>query len=206
MGRREIVMGIAVLTVVALPGAALAGHLGGAGGKQHAVDRVDRVDAYAAMNDTEGNAVGKVTYTQLDEGVYVKANLWGLDVSPDFRGFHIHEQGICESDAPDGPFTTAGGHWAPEGNDHGEHAGDLPSLLFTAEGSATAAFVTDRFTIDELIDGEVAQLLHAGRDNFANIPDRYQSADQEEPGPDELTLATGDAGARIACGVVTAVK
>ena len=43
-------------------------------------------------------------------------------------------------------------------------------------------------------------MVHAGRDNFANIPDRYESGG--EPGPDATTLATGDAGSRIGCGVV----
>ena len=44
--------------------------------------------------------------------------------------------------------------------------------------------------------------MHAGRDNFANIPERYHSHQYDTFGPDADTLATGDAGARAACGVV----
>jgi Cu-Zn family superoxide dismutase len=44
--------------------------------------------------------------------------------------------------------------------------------------------------------------VHAGADNFANIPTRYQSTTEGVLGPDSATLATGDAGARVACGVV----
>jgi Cu-Zn family superoxide dismutase len=59
--------------------------------------------------------------------------------------------------------------------------------------------VTDRFTVADLFDEDgSAVIVHAGEDNFGNIPtDRY------EPDPDETTLNTGDAGGRAGCGVIT---
>lgn len=161
-----------------------------------------QASAQAIMQDVDGNDVGTVSYHEHARGVEVRVELSGLDEPQEFRGLHLHENGVCDPDAPDGPFTSAGGHWAPGGASHGAHAGDLLSVLFTADGSATMTFVTDRFTLQELLDAEVAQMLHGDRDNFAHIPDRYRSEDADEPGPDEQTAATGDAGDRIACGVV----
>lgn len=96
-----------------------------------------------------------------------------------------------------------GGHYTGGDLEHGEHAGDLPSLLVTDNGKARLSFVTDRFTLDELRDADgSAVMVHEGRDNFANIPDRY-SVDGES-GPDRTTVDTGDAGTRAACGAIDA--
>ena len=78
-------------------------------------------------------------------------------------------------------------------------AGDLPSVLVSAGGSATARSVTDRLDPARL-DGR-AVILHAGPDNFANIPMRYSV--NGVPGPDSDTTSKGDAGDRLACGVIT---
>jgi len=79
----------------------------------------------------------------------------------------------------------------------------MPPLLVTRDGKARAAFVTDSFTVGELLaeDGS-AIMIHANPDNFANIPSRYKSSASAQNGPDEDTLKTGDSGPRIACGVV----
>ena len=77
----------------------------------------------------------------------------------------------------------------------------MPSLLVTASGRAFSSFVTDRFVLADLRDTDgSAVMVHAGRDNFANIPERYSAAGVA--GPDAATLMTGDAGARAACGVI----
>ena len=63
---------------------------------------------------------------------------------------------------------------------HGAHAGDLPPLLVNANGTASAAFETDRFTIAQLRDADGSALMvHAGPDDFADIPTRYGTAHQE---------------------------
>ena len=66
----------------------------------------------------------------------------------------------------------------------------------TADGEAMLGTVTDRFNLADLHDADgSAVMVHSGPDNFANIPPRYG-------GPDQETLATGDSGSRVACGVV----
>ena len=109
----------------------------------------------------------------------------------------MHAIGQCVA-----PFTSAGGHYNPGGAGRA-HAGDMPSLLVLDDGTAQAQFATDNFTIDELYDADrSAIIVHAAPDNFANIPTRYQSTTEGTFGPDSATLATGDAGAQVACGVV----
>lgn len=153
------------------------------------------------LRNVDGDRVGTVRMRQKDESVWVSASLHSL--SPGFHGFHVHETGVCDPAAADGPFTSAGGHYTGGDAEHGEHAGDLPSLLVTDSGKARLSFVTDRFSLDELRDGDgSAVMVHEGRDNFANIPDRY-SVDGES-GPDQATVDTGDAGTRAACGAIDA--
>ncbi len=154
-----------------------------------------------AMTDADGNDVGTVTLSAGDDGVRVDARLEGLE--PGFHGFHIHDVGLCEADAPDGPFTTATGHYVGEGGTHGDHDGDMPSLYVTGDGTADLTVELDTFTIDELTAGDgAAVMVHTDGDNFANIPDRYTSSESDQPGPDDMTNSTGDAGSRAACGVV----
>lgn len=156
-----------------------------------------------AMSGADGADVGTVTLSPVDGGVEVVADLQGLE--PGFHGFHIHDVGLCEADAPDGPFTTATGHFVGDGGTHGDHDGDMPSLYVTDDGAASLTVTLDAFTMEELTEGDgAAVMVHADPDNFANIPDRYSSTDAEEPGPDEATTKTGDAGARAACGVIEA--
>jgi Cu-Zn family superoxide dismutase len=153
------------------------------------------------MTDAEGNVVGAVRLEPREGEVRIDARLEGLP--PGWHGFHVHDVGLCEADAPDGPFTTATGHYVGEGGTHGDHDGDMPSLYVKEDGTARLTVDLDTFTVEELTEGDgAAVMVHAGSDNFANIPDRYTSAESGQPGPDEMTTSTGDAGARIACGVV----
>jgi Cu-Zn family superoxide dismutase len=145
------------------------------------------------LKDGSGNEVGTAKFTGVDDGVMVSVSVSGL--APGFHGFHVHTIGDCTGPS----FTSAGGHYNPDSTTHRHHAGDLPVLLVNEDGSAEAKFVTDRFTLAELDDENgSALIIHANPDNYANIPtDRY------DPDPDSTTLATGDAGARVACGVIT---
>jgi Cu-Zn family superoxide dismutase len=147
--------------------------------------------ASATLFDAAGAQVGSVKLNgQSTGGVRVRGEVSGLPAG--FHGFHIHTVGICTP-----PFTTAGGHWNPAGQTHPSHAGDQPVLMINADGTGSLSFVSDRYRIADLFDADGnALIVHADPDNYANVY-RYGT-------PDATTLATGDAGARIACGVIQA--
>ena len=176
------------------------------------------VDAVARLKDTEGDFVGVVRFRSEGDEVEVEADVKNVDVNPgQFHGFHVHQTGKCDPEAVDPatgskvPFFSAGGHFNPGGSAHGDHAGDFPVLLVHSDGHAEEeGFDTDRFRLSELFDEDrSAVIVHAGRDNYANVPaatptgaERYHSHAEGVFGPDSVTKATGDAGARFACGVV----
>ena len=158
-------------------------------------------DIAVAMTGVDGTPLGAVTLRHTDAGTRVRADLQGL--TPGFHGFHVHDVGVCEADAPDGPFTTATGHYVGDGSTHGDHDGDMPSLYVTEDGKTSMTVALDAFTVEELTEGDgTALIVHAAPDNFGYVPDRYTASDAEAPGPDQTTTSTGDAGARVACGVV----
>lgn len=175
-------------------------------GKRHG-DRDDRHgdrgkrhgrSATATLRDAAGDRVGRVWFRQHGRHGAVTVFARVRDLPPGFHGFHIHTTGKCE---PPG-FTSAGGHFNPTNAPHGDHAGDLPTLLVMEDGTGMLAARTDRFTLADLRDDDgSAVMVHELADNYANIPDRYQS-DAGGRGPDAATLATGDAGSRLACGEV----
>lgn len=155
--------------------------------------------AGAVLRNQAGATVGSVTFQDLGGGrTQVRARVSGLAPNSEFHGFHVHTNGACEGDF----VASAGGHWNPGAGVHGDHAGDMPVLYADQSGVAESSFTTDAFTSQQLLTdpGGVAVIVHAGRDNYANIPARYSVA--SVPGPDAITNATGDAGARYACGVV----
>ena len=177
---------LTIVLATAGAGVAMAGGGDGDRGKQ----RGKAKRATATLINGAGAKVGRVTLQQWRGKVTVAGRVRGL--TPGFHGFHIHAVGQCQG--PD--FTTAGGHLITADPRHGAHTGDLPSLLVNADGTASAAFETDRFSIAQLRDANgSAVMVHAGPDNFANIPPRYGA-------PDQVTLDTGDSGGRVACGVV----
>ena len=176
-------------------------------------------DAIARLKDVNGKLVGVVRFEREEGQVEVKARVRSVAPAGEFHGFHVHTTGECDPNAEDPagnvvPFFSAGGHLDlnPEPDDpgHGQHAGDFPVLLVQSDGHAEAKFDTDRFRLGQLFDDDgSAVIVHAGRDNYANIPattptgaERYHSHSENVFGPDSATKATGDAGARFACGVV----
>jgi Cu-Zn family superoxide dismutase len=130
-------------------------------------------------------------------------------LTPGFHGLHIHQVGKCEpnsvapTDGPPANFLSAGGHYQAPGHTRQPASGDLTSLEVRKDGAALLVTTTDAFTKDDLLAGEkTALIIHAGADNFANIPpERYTQANGT-PGPDETTMTTGDSGKRVACGVI----
>ncbi len=161
--------------------------------------------AHAYLRDPSGNTIGRVLLSTRDDGK-IAVRVWVQGLPAGFHGFHIHTIGVCDPGNPLGAFVGAGGHFNPAAANHGSHAGDLPVILVNADGTGRGVFVTDRYDIVDLFDADgSAFIVHAGADNFANIPTRYTSSTPVTPGatgPDAMTLLTGDAGGRSACGVI----
>ncbi len=109
---------------------------------------------------------------------YKPAKKGGQPIGP--HGFHIHENGVCEIGDSNDPFQSAGGHYNPDNQPHGNHAGDLP-VLFSNNGVAYMKFFTNRFKVKDVIGKAV--IIHEN-------PDDYQS----QP--------SGNSGRRLACGVI----
>jgi Cu-Zn family superoxide dismutase len=186
----------AITAAAALAAVAIATGIGAALASGDDDDERSGRRAATVLHDATGQRVGVASFRERHGEVAVTAAVWGL--APGFHGFHVHTTGICVP-----PFTSSGGHFSLPDQTHGDHAGDLPSLLVNEDGTGELHFATDRFTLNDLFDADGSALMvHEGRDNYANIPDRYISEQTGMPGPDAATLATGDAGARAACGVI----
>ncbi|MBW0017492.1 MAG: superoxide dismutase family protein [Mycobacterium sp.] len=158
--------------------------------------------ATAKFEFSNGSSNGYVTITIASTGTG--------QLAPGFHGVHIHKVGKCEPNSvaptggPAGDFNSAGGHLQVAGHSAEPASGDLTSLQVRRDGSALLVTTTDAFTLDDLTTGEkTAIIIHAGADNFANIPpERYNQTNGGAPGPDQMTMTTGDAGKRVACGVI----
>jgi len=142
--------------------------------------------AVANLEPTKGNdAKGTVTFTQDGDEVRVRVNVTGLKPGA-VHGFHVHEKGDCSS----GDGMSTGGHFNPMGKPHGpqsadHHAGDMPSLTADAYGNANTSFELHGVSIGSGATDLVGKGLIVHRD-----PDDYK------------TQPTGNAGPRIACGVI----
>jgi len=169
----------------------------------------------AVINGPDGTQVAAATIEFRDDDAYavvtVQTTVPGK-LSPGFHGMHVHDIGKCEANsvAPTGGapgnFLSAGGHYQGGGQGgHPNHAGDLAVLQVRGDGTAMLVTTTNAFDRADLVSGDgTAIIIHAGADNLANIPaDRYQQANGAPP-PDEATLASGDGGKRVACGVLSA--
>lgn len=131
------------------------------------------------------SVAGTITFRELADGaVQVEANLTGVPQGQ--RGFHVHERGDCGDSG-----NAAGGHFNPTGSTHGapesaaHHAGDFGNLTATSAGEATGRFTTRAISLREGPNSVIgrAVIVHAGSDDLTTQP-------------------TGNAGARIGCGVV----
>lgn len=146
--------------------------------------------AVAVMVPTQGNTTrGTVRFEQADTGVTVTAEISGLTPGAQ-HAIHVHEFG--DLTAPDG--TSAGGHYNPEGHDHGlpeqqaRHAGDLGNLTADEQGNAHYEITVDNITVAGMTNPVIGRgvIIHA------------QTDDGGQP--------TGNAGARISMGVIGVTK
>jgi Cu-Zn family superoxide dismutase len=144
--------------------------------------------ATAVLLDAKGAEVGLATLTEEAGGVKVHAEVKGL--APGEHGFHVHAVGSCTAPA----FTDAGSHFNPTNKQHGKdnpeghHAGDLPNLVVQADGTGSIDFTIQGVTLGagdlSLMDKDgSAVVVHANPDDYKTDP-------------------TGNAGDRIACGIV----
>ena len=147
--------------------------------------------AVAMLESRSGSTVtGKVTFAQHGGKVSMKVVVNGL--TPRTHAIHLHEKGDCS--APDA--ASAGGHWNPSSEDHGKwehapfHHGDIGNLVADAKGKAEMHLESAIWTIG---DGKPSDILghavidHAKEDDFTTQP-------------------TGNAGGRVACGVIERPK
>jgi Cu/Zn superoxide dismutase len=193
-------LALAVALVTALAGVRPAATVPAAGAAEAAP-----TTARAQLIGADGKPAGTAVLTS--QGDHLRIEVAATGLSPGFHGLHIHTKGVCDP-AASPAFSTAGGHLGAEAASHAGHTGDLPSLFAGRDGVARIRALTDRVTLAQVLDADGAAIMvHAGRDNFGNVPGRYQS-DTPPPvyvgGSDQTTNDTGDAGARALCGVVTA--
>jgi Cu-Zn family superoxide dismutase len=169
-------------------------------GTQRLSTQLKTADGTPVANATFDFANGYATVTVETVAAHI--------LSPGFHGMHVHSVGKCEANSvapaggPPGDFDSAGGHYQVPGHTGHPASGDLTSIEVRGDGGAKLVTTTDSVTAADLLGGEgTALIIHQGPDNFGNIPDRYTSK-SGAPGPDQETLATGDAGKRVACGVI----
>ncbi|RMI34355.1 superoxide dismutase[Cu-Zn] [Nocardia stercoris] len=157
----------------------------------------------APLKDAAGAEVGTATFTKSGSHLELTVDAHGL--KPGFHGLHIHTVGKCEANsvAPSGgapgDFLSAGGHLQTGDANAKPASGDLTSLEVRSDGSAKLVTSTDSVSLDD-IKGK-ALIIHANADDFGNIPTRYTQPGGAT-GPDADSMATGDAGPRVACGVI----
>ncbi|MBS4534867.1 superoxide dismutase family protein [Clostridium sp. D2Q-14] len=132
---------------------------------------------------------GYVSFQKVYGGVVVCANVQGL---PEYKpannndepigpfGFHIHEGKSCAIGDPKEPFQEAGEHYNPRNVPHGNHPGDFP-VLVASNGCAQMCFFIDKFTIKEVLGRAI--IIHQNPDDYRSQP-------------------TGNAGKRLACGII----
>jgi len=141
-------------------------------------------EAMARLHDREGNSVGTVALTELPYGTLLHARL--AFMPPGAHAFHVHAVGTCEP-----PFKSAGGHFNPDGQDHGladadgRHVGDMPNIHVPSNGTLEIEVLNSELRMDDrLFDADGASIvIHKGPDDYRSNP-------------------AGAAGPRIACGVI----
>ncbi len=147
-------------------------------------------EASAELRDKNGRNVGTAMFQEVEDGVLVSVEVKGI--SPGLHAIHIHAVGKCAGPA----FTSAGGHFNPEQKKHGlknpegPHAGDMPNMYVSKDGVGRFEVLNDHITLKpgsrSVFDADGSALvIHAGVDDHVSDP-------------------AGNAGDRVACGVIVA--
>ncbi|BCW89411.1 hypothetical protein sos41_25740 [Alphaproteobacteria bacterium SO-S41] len=142
---------------------------------------------FADLTNGKGEPAGSAMFRPGPKGVLVRIEVGGL--TPGWHGTHLHEKGTCD-DAADG-FKASGKH-AGHGdgiahgllNEKGPEFGDMPNLFAGDDGNAKGEFFLAGATLDSLLDADgTALIIHAAED-------------------DQTSQPIGNAGDRVACGVI----
>lgn len=175
----EVITSLPMKTLVTIAALLLAASIAGAQAP---------ATASATINDAMGKMIGTATLRENSSGVLIKVDFTGAPAGT--HALHVHTTGKC--DAP--MFMTAGGHFAPGMTKHGlfaaggPHAGDLPNIYVPADGKLSMEILEANVTLAagprSLLDADgSAIVLHAMADDYMTDP-------------------AGNAGGRIACGVI----
>lgn len=142
----------------------------------------------APVASADGAQMGNVSLEFSQSGMGIaKIELSGVPAGT--HAVHFHETGLCEG--PD--FKSAGGHLAGDkqhgvGVADGPHPGDMPNIEVSESGMQTVTYFVPGLTSDLVEDQDgTAFIIHEGTDDYESQP-------------------AGDAGGRIACGVISAAK
>jgi len=155
-----------------------------------AMAAASKARAVAKLSGLDGSAMGTVTFTATSHGVLMQFDLKGL--TPGVHGIHIHTSGNCDAKVA---FTSAGPHFSPAPGKmhgylapHGIHAGDLPNEFAATDGTLRAIIISNAFSIGNgkksIFDRDGASIIIDAR------------------GDDYFSQPSGNAGDRVACGVI----